>query len=41
MSEFGEGRTDDKTQLISLFQRFNEVGLDIIKTENLYYFDRT
>ncbi len=39
VSESGEGQTVDKNQLISLLQRFNDAGLDIIKTENLYNFD--
>ena len=39
VSESGEGNTADKNQLISLLQRLNEAGLDVIKTENLYNFD--
>jgi len=39
VSEAGEGNTVDKNQLISLLQRFNEAGLDVVKTENLYNFD--
>jgi isocitrate dehydrogenase len=39
VAEAGEGNTVDKNQLISLQQRFNEAGLDVIKTENLYNFD--
>jgi hypothetical protein len=36
ISDAGEDNTADKNQLISLLQRFNEAGLDVIKTENLY-----
>ena len=36
LTDAGEGNTVDKNQLISLLQRFNEAGLDVIKTENLY-----
>ncbi|MEP6900493.1 MAG: NADP-dependent isocitrate dehydrogenase [Actinomycetota bacterium] len=39
VAESGEGNTVDKNQLISLLQRFDEAGLDVIKTENLYNFD--
>jgi len=39
VADAGEGNTVDKTQLISLLQRFNEAGLDVVKTENLYNFD--
>jgi len=39
VSDAGEGNTIDKKQLISLLQRFNDAGLDVIKTENLYNFD--
>ncbi|MDQ3750702.1 MAG: NADP-dependent isocitrate dehydrogenase, partial [Acidobacteriota bacterium] len=39
IAESGEGDTVDKNQLVSLLQRFNEAGLDVIKTENLYNFD--
>ncbi|MGI9037080.1 MAG: NADP-dependent isocitrate dehydrogenase, partial [Pyrinomonadaceae bacterium] len=39
VSETGEGSAVDKNQLLSLLQRFNEAGLDVIKTENLYNFD--
>ena len=39
VSDAGEGNTVDKAQLISLLQRFNEAGLDVVKTENLYNFD--
>lgn len=37
--ESGEGNTIDHKQIITLLQRFDEAGLDIIKTENLYNFD--
>jgi hypothetical protein len=36
VADAGEGNTVDKNQLISLLQRFNEAGLDVVKTENLY-----
>jgi isocitrate dehydrogenase len=39
ISESGEGSTVDKNQIITLLQRFNDAGLDVIKTENLYNFD--
>ncbi len=39
LADAGEGNTVDKNQLISLLQRFNEAGLDVVKTENLYNFD--
>ncbi len=39
VAESGEGNTVDKNHLITLLQRFNEAGLDVIKTENLYNFD--
>ncbi len=39
VADAGEGNTVDKNQLISLLQRFNEAGLDVVKTENLYNFD--
>ena len=39
VADAGEGKTVDKNQLISLLQRFNEAGLDVVKTENLYNFD--
>lgn len=35
----GEGEPVAHKQIVSLMQRFNEAGLDIIKTENLYNFD--
>jgi len=37
--ESGEGNAIDHKQIITLLQRFDEAGLDIIKTENLYNFD--
>lgn len=37
--EDGEGNVISKNQIISLLERFNESGLDVIKTENLYNFD--
>jgi isocitrate dehydrogenase len=39
LADAGEGNTVDRNQLISLLQRLNEAGLDVIKTENLYNFD--
>ena len=39
VAEGGEGTTITHAQLISLLQRFNDAGLDVIKTENLYNFD--
>lgn len=39
VAEAGEGTAVTHAQLISLLQRFNEAGLDVIKTENLYNFD--
>lgn len=39
VSNNGEGGAVDKNQVISLLQRFNDAGLDVIKTENLYNFD--
>ena len=41
VADAGEGSMVDKNQLISLQQRFNQAGLDVIKTENLYNFDGT
>ena len=35
----GEGSAVSHAQLISLLQRFDAAGLDVIKTENLYNFD--
>jgi len=37
--EAGEGAGVDKNQIVRLLQRFNDAGLDVIKTENLYNFD--
>lgn len=37
--EDGEGNVISKNQIITLLERFNESGLDVIKTENLYNFD--
>jgi isocitrate dehydrogenase len=39
VAEAGEGTAVTHAQLISLLQRFNDAGLDVIKTENLYNFD--
>lgn len=39
ISTAGEGEAISRQQIVSLIQRFNESGLDVIKTENLYYFD--
>ena len=39
VAESGEGTAVTRTQLISLLQRFDAAGLDVIKTENLYNFD--
>jgi isocitrate dehydrogenase len=39
VAEGGEGQAVTHAQLISLLQRFDEAGLDVIKTENLYNFD--
>lgn len=39
VSETGEGTPISHTQIVSLLQRFNDAGLDVIKTENLYNFD--
>jgi len=39
VAEAGEGSAITHTQLISLLQRFEAAGLDVIKTENLYNFD--
>src|SRR5690606_37455800 len=39
VAEGGEGSVVSPAQIISLLQRFNESGMDVIKTENLYYFD--
>src|SRR5690606_7840021 len=39
IADGGEGNAVTKAQIISLLQRFDELGLDVIKTENLYNFD--
>jgi isocitrate dehydrogenase len=39
VSDSGEGNGVNKSQIISLLGRFNDAGLDVIKTENLYNFD--
>jgi len=39
VAEAKEGEAISRKQLISLLQRFEEAGLDVIKTENLYNFD--
>src|SRR5215203_2995525 len=39
IADAGEGSAVSATQVISLLQRLNEAGLDVIKTENLYNFD--
>lgn len=39
VAESGEGSKVLHAQIISLLQRFDEAGLDVIKTENLYNFD--
>ena len=39
VAEAGEGSNVTHAQIISLLQRFDEAGLDVIKTENLYNFD--
>lgn len=39
IAELGEGNGISHTQIISLLQRFEREGLDVIKTENLYNFD--
>lgn len=39
LPESGEGTTVSHAQIISLLQRLDAAGLDVIKTENLYYFD--
>jgi isocitrate dehydrogenase len=38
IAEDGEGNAVSRQQVISLLQRFNESGFDVIKTENLYNF---
>src|SRR5215203_2885239 len=39
VDESQEGNAVSHTQIIKLLQRFDEAGLDVIKTENLYNFD--
>ncbi|CAN5491614.1 NADP-dependent isocitrate dehydrogenase [soil metagenome] len=39
IAELGEGNGISHNQIISLLQRFDNSGLDVIKTENLYNFD--
>lgn len=39
IADSGEGTAVSHAQIISLLQRFDEAGLDVIKTENLYNFD--
>jgi isocitrate dehydrogenase len=39
ISAAAEGDVITPQQIVSLMQRFNESGLDVIKTENLYHFD--
>jgi isocitrate dehydrogenase len=39
VAETGEGSAVTPSQVIALLQRLNDAGLDVIKTENLYYFD--
>ncbi len=39
VAESGEGSPILHAQIISLLQRFERAGLDVIKTENLYNFD--
>jgi isocitrate dehydrogenase len=39
VADAGEGSGVSHAQIISLLQRFDEAGLDVIKTENLYNFD--
>jgi len=39
VDESQEGNAVSHTQIITLLQRFDEAGLDVIKTENLYNFD--
>ncbi|HEY0462190.1 MAG TPA: NADP-dependent isocitrate dehydrogenase [Pyrinomonadaceae bacterium] len=39
VNESGEGNAVSHAQIITLLQRFDEAGLDVIKTENLYNFD--
>lgn len=39
VSDSKEGESISKDQIIGLLQKFNESELDVIKTENLYFFD--
>ncbi len=39
LPESGEGNMISHAQIISLLGRLDSAGLDVIKTENLYYFD--
>jgi len=39
VATIGEGKAVAHKQIVSLTQRFNEAGLDVIKTENRYNFD--
>jgi isocitrate dehydrogenase len=39
VSDAGEGSAVSHARIISLLRRFDEAGLDVIKTENLYNFD--
>lgn len=39
VSEAGEGNAISHKQINALLARFDEAGLDVIKTENLYHFD--
>ena len=41
VGDAGEGSPVTHAQLISLLQRLDADGLDVIKTENLYNFDGT
>ena len=39
VATIGEGKAVAHKRIVSLMQRFNEAGLDVIKTENRYNFD--
>ena len=39
VATIGEGKAVAHKQIVSLTQRLNEAGLDVIKTENRYNFD--
>ncbi len=39
LPESGEGNAVSHSKIISLLERLDAAGLDVIKTENLYYFD--